>query len=255
MRCTASVHLNVAGGSVPIVLEVVLDQLDGLYAPFLLTRHSFPPPAVEKTCTHQLWKYSSSRRALHMCHTFEAAPLQPNQHGGGRYQLMDGPVVLWTEGEKLHLQTSTRHLTLNLRTYSQFPPTAPLAVTAFWAFGHPRDDDMALVFVQTEGCSPGGPGAEREWLCLEAKVNGLCAEPVPANKFVPRDYGSIATCIAVHRSHVVNGTAGCIVARHFFVVGTAYKQVIVLHDGQPLHIIPVLLAPTMVTASEVRGEK
>ena len=250
MKCTAPIRLNIPGDSVPLALEVVLDQLDGLYAPFLLTRRSLSHPAVEKTCTHQLWKYSTFRKALHFHDTFEAPILEL----GESCHIMDGPVVLWTEGDKLHLQTSARHLALNLRTYSQFPPTAPLAVTAFWAFGHPRDDEMALLFVQTEdiGCSPGAPVAEREWLCLEAKVNGLDAELVPASKFIPSDYGLIATCIALHRSHVANRTANCIAFRHLFVVGTSFKQVVVFEDGRPLHVIPVLMVPTMVTASEVR---
>lgn len=250
VKCTAPIRLNIARDCVPLTLEVVLDQLDGLYAPFLLTRSSVPLPAVEKACMHQLWKYSACRKALHSYDTFEAPVFQPRDH---RYQLMDGPVVLWTEADKLHIQTSARHLALNLRTYSQLPPTWSLAVTAFWAFRHPRDDEMALVLVQTEAYSCLGAAAtEQEWLCLEAKVNGLGAELVPADSFVPSDYGLVASCIALHRGHVMERTAGSIVARHIFVVGTSFKQVVVFQDGQPLYVFPVQLVPTLVTVSEVR---
>lgn len=251
VKCTAPIRLNIAGDSIPLALEVVLDQLDGLYAPFLLTRSSLSLPAFEKACTHELWKYSACRKALHSYDTFEAPVLQQRDH---RYQLMDGPVVLWTEADKLHIQTSARHLALNLRTYSLLPPMWSLTVTAFWAFGHPRDNEMTLIFVQTEACSClGAPATEREWLCLEAKVNGLGAELVPANRFIPSDYGLVASCIAVHRGHVMERTAGGVVARHLFVVGTSFKQVVVFQKGQPLYVVPtgIQLVPTLVTVSEV----
>ena len=115
------------------------------------------------------------------------------------------------------------------------------------------------------------------WLCLSISVGGgggtespskIKVRSLPCDKLVPADYGFIATTILMQKvyspeftpsssssssssSSVGLGGFGDLVSKQFFVVGTSYRQTVILRDGYPLHCIAMDFAPLHMCVWEV----
>ena len=168
--------------------------------------------------------------------------------------LISGPTVVRGEVERVcvALPESGREGFIQREIpLSGFTSGAGHSVERVWAFG--CLDDSLLLLIRFS--SPAHQGAESttQWCCLSVRAEGgeLEVTSLPSPCHVPRDYGVIATCVSVCHLWRV-GREGEVWSELHFVVGTTYRQVVVLRGGIPLHCIAMETTPTELHILQVR---
>lgn len=243
---------------------MVSDQKSGVQIPFLLTR-SF---TALDPCAHKLLVYDHKALQLSDCGYFETLDLQHSQEN--QYSILGGPLVVWSKDlhAVMHLACRSENsdfMTLHTFNIEMFTGSPSSVIENYWAFDWSEDESTSgnkvLLFCRIEHTAPnGGQGSTEtvavpsntDWLCLLIMIvnSDLQVEHLQSGILIPEEYGSIATCVTLHRAYAAN-SLGEIVLQNQFLVGTSYQQVVVFEDGSPLHCIALDYIPKKISHLEV----
>ena len=228
-----------------VSLRTVLDHSRGVAAPFLVSRL---PPA---------WGGGLAVS----CHTPDIGQANCGTVGGCSgaeidLTLLNGPTVVWGEAERVCValpdigsdKPSFFKRDIHLRNHIG---TRSHTVERVWSFDW--RDETILLLIRCLGPAHKGTELVRKWCCMSVKrdeLHVLEVTMVPAYSHLPEEYGCLATCVSVcHHWRV--GPEG-VWPEPCFVVGTTYRQVVVLQGGIPLHCITMETAPTEIHGFQVK---
>ena len=254
--------------------EVVVDERSGTRNLFLLLSQPQRPlvsASNQKTTVYRLLMYSPSRRKL-IHYGEEALTTISAEDTGGKMSILNGPIVVWTEGCQLQVMypdSDHSHRILQ-QTYNLGNLISDhfrlVNVMDLWPFlwtdetVNSFDSDCSSLFivflklkVATEVTSSDGQSIT-EWVCLQVKLSslqGLVVKLLRESTLIPRDYGCISTCIALHKSYCAGMSSGDIGSKRQFLVGTEYRQVVVLHEGKVLQCVALKFMPCEINLLNV----
>lgn len=247
--------------------RVVLDEKYGTKNLFLF---SIQRPTASKsgteTTVYSLVTYSSAseRQTLHCMHTTESKRLPSEELG--RVSILDGPIVVWSEGKQLQVLYPVDHSHRMLRqTYDIENLISDgyrlTKVDDVWPFLLSEERDIfdvncssLLVFLKLKIMSDPGDQSITEWVCLQIKLcpQGLVVKLLRESELIPRDYGRISTCVAVHTGYSASLTTGDIVTKCQYLVGTEHSLVVVLHRGAMVQSVSLKYVPCQIALLDVR---
>lgn len=179
------------------------------------------------------------------------------------FYLLNGPSVVWAEGEAVCLGLrgevpSKPHSFIQheimVNQFISHTAKCEHVVEKLWCFD--CHDDAVMLFIRLKPQRMSLHMKESvDWLCLSLSMSSSGDEIevsiVPSHSCIPRDYGYIATSIAVYYRWCV-GRDGDVHPRQELLVGTRYRQVVLLRGGIPLHCVTVETIPSDLAVLEVR---
>ena len=254
--------------------DVVVDERSGTRSLFLMfTQPQKSPTSAsgQETTIYRLLTYSSPRRKL--LHYGEEVPAAVSAKDATRVWILDGPTVVWTEGCQLQVMypdSDHSHKTLR-QTYNLENLISDhfrlVKVVDLWPFLWTDESvnsfdvncsSLLIVFLKLKVAaeaitSSDGPSVV-EWVCLQVRlgsVQGLTVKLLQESLFIPRDYGCISTCVALHKGYCAGLSSGDIGSKHQFLVGTEYQQVVLLHEGKPLQCVALKYVPCEINSLDV----
>ena len=270
-------------GAVPRDIKsygVAFDNIHGVCSPFLLMTYG-----QSRSCNLLIFDHADGQ--LKTYGRFESSHSGRGGEGWGFTSsrdvlIMDGPTVVWSENGYIHLaccNPSHQSLPLtmvkgtvqlkaerNARDLLE-ASDGGMKIDRLWAFdgwadGSSEESDITLLLflsVTWQGnmeSVEGKVGETSQWLSL-LLTWAVSADSTPQVKYldpdslIPSDYGCIATCIALHSSHVVNSATGGICPQSRFLVGTTYQQTVIFESGYLLYCVPLNGVPGKVVSMEV----
>lgn len=248
--------------------EVVVDERSGTRSLFLMLSQPQRPlvsASRQETTVCRLLMYSPSRKNL-LHYGEEALAAISAEDMVGKVSILDGPIVVWTEGcqlQVMHPDSSHSHKILR-QTYNLENLISDhfrlVKVMDLWSFLWTVDtvnsfdidcSSLFIVFlklkVAAEATSSDGQSTcTTEWVCLQVKLSslqGLAVKLLRESTFIPCDYGCISTCVALHKSYCAGISSGDIGSKRQFLVGTEYHQVVLLHEGKLLQCVALKFMP------------
>lgn len=261
--------------------EVVLDENSGTKKLFLVLSHPQSSPmsaALPEPMVFRLLEYSHSRRKL--LNYGEPLPITAAAVDLSKVAILDGPVVVWSEGHQLKVvyAASNRPNTIPLQQAyilesliaDQFHLEQVMDVWPFlWedetTFANPFDIyciSKFVVFLKLKVASTADASLDGqftvEWVCLLFKLSsveeGLAVSLLRESEFVPREYGCISSCVTLYKSYAASSSSGDVSSRNQFLVGTEYCQVVLLQKGVPLQFVELKYVPYQISLIDVSLE-
>ena len=254
--------------------EVVVDERSGTRNLFLLLSQPQRPlvsTSGKETTVYRLLIYSLARRKL-LNYGEETLAISAEDLRVDKISILDGPIVVWIEGSQLQIMHtgSDRSLSILRQTYNLENLISDhfclVKVMDLWPFVWTNetinsfDIDYTSLFVvfmklkvAAEAASPDGQSTT-EWVCLQVNLSslkGLTVKLLRESDFIPRDYGSISTCVALHKSYSAGLSSGDIASKRHFLVGTQYRQVVLLYEGKPLQCVALKYVPYQISLINV----
>ena len=269
-----SVKLVECGGDDIQACGVALDAKRGLKSIFLV---SFRGPSLKSaTALYSILTYSPSTRkvARYGESLVNSQPFTGSTPPDvGSLTILDGPVVVWSEGKQLLTMYAVNHThkKLQRQTYNIEKLVSSgyhlLKVTSVCPFSWAEERDpihgewspILIVFVKLsvakdDDTFSDGDSIITEWVCLKVKHRreSLSVKLLKEAEFIPRDYGRISTCVTLHKSYGVDLSSGDITSKYQFLVGTEYCQVVLLHCGVVLRCVALKYVPIQIALLNVR---
>ena len=268
-----------AAGSIQ-ACEVVLDERTGTRNLFLVLSQPQGPlvstSGWRTTTVYRLLTYSPSRRKLLHYGEEEAlglAAISAEDPPVSKISILDGPIVVWTEGCQLQVMHSdSDHSNKILRqTYNLENLISDhfrlVKVIDLWPFSWTDEtlnsvsiecSSLFIAFLKLKVAAEATSSNDHSitvWVCLQVKLSrspqGLSVKLLRESTLIPRDYGCISTCVALHRSYCAGLSSGDIGSKNRFLVGTEYRQVVLLHEGRPLQCVPLKFTPCEISLLSV----
>ena len=267
--------------------EVAVDERSGVRNLFLMSsqpQRQLASASGQKAIVYSLLMYSQSRRkllnygqSLRGSGNHESA-IVAAEDVGGKVSILDGPIVVWTEGSQLqvmHSNSDHSHKMMqqeyNLENLIS-DHFCLVKVMDMWPFLSTNEtinsfdvdcSSLFIVFlklkVAAEATPPACGQSTVEWVCLQIKLRrslqGLAIKLLQESELIPRDYGCISTCVTLHKSYSAGLSSGDIDCKYQFLVGTEYSQVVLLHKGVPLQCIALKYVPHQISLINVRQIK
>ena len=256
------------------VVKVVLNSRLGYHVPFILASCYTTSASQLRTKFYHILMYdivSDNDDLLPSYGYFDVPkPNTPTESNG--FALVSGPVVFWSEdcGPMLHVVHGVNdvgkmsHDIIDVQKYVK--EYTVKCIDKLWVFDWEdgaREDqcDMFILFMrlildgQEESRAESDSGLFK-WICLSIKAKyacccGFAVQFLPASSFIPCEYGYIATCVTLYESFSADFSAGDIVVKNQFIVGTSYNQVVVFEEGVLLCCITTRSIPQSVVAIQV----
>lgn len=250
--------------------EVVMDERNGTKSLFLaLCQPQRPLVSTngKETTVYRLLMYSPARRKLLNYGEETLAVSAEEGPRVGKISILDGPIVVWIEGSQLQIMHTSSDCSQKMlrRTYNLENLISDhfclVKVMDLWPFLwmdetiNSFDIDCMSLFivflklnVAIEAASPDSQSTT-EWVCLQIKLSfleGLAVKLLQESDFIPRDYGSISMCVALHKSYSAGLSSGDIASKRQFLVGTEYHQVVLLDEGKPLQCVALKYVPYQI---------
>ena len=255
-----------AGGDHVQACEVVMDAKCGTKRLFI---SSLPRRSNGQAASCKLLVYSRSERRV-----VEYGRCQPQNQTTPEdvktVSILDGPVVVWTEGKRLQIMYApadhSHNKKMMLRTYNLEDLISDgyqlRSVDNVWPFLWPKERDMydvgcssvIVAFLKLKVTAAIDNQCMDEWVCLQLKLHPqrLIVKLLQEAEFVPRDYGCIASCLAIHKSYSVCLSTGDIAPTCKFLVGTKYHQVVLLQGGVVMRCVALNYVPNQISPLDVR---
>lgn len=256
--------------------KVVLNTKCGTRSLFLSSTHRKMSMTGDGVATSYnvlgLLMYSPSERKL-LDYGGYKSQLTSEAEAIGAVSILDGPIVVWSEGWQLQVMYAVDHShRIQQHTYDIRNLISDhyclVKVNSVWPFLWADDEtgivgvdssSVYIIFVklevttEEEGASISGRSIT-EWVCLQVKLHslGLAVKLLRESELIPRDYGCVSTCVAMHKNYSVGLASGDIASRNQFLVGTEYCQVVLLHQGATLQCISLKYIPRQILLMDVR---
>ncbi len=275
------ITIDKAGSGSIRACEVVVDERTGTRNLFLVLSQpqgSLVSASRQGTTVYRMLTYSPTRRKLlHYGEEVFPAISTEDSRGVSRLSILDGPIVVWTEGYQLqvmHPDSDHSHKILR-QTYNLDNLVSAhfrlVKVVDLWPF--PWTDEtvnsftidccsLFIVFLKLKVAAKATSSNDQsitEWVCLQVKLSrslqGLAVKLLQESLLIPRDYGCISTCVALHRSYCAGLSSGDIGSKRQFLVGTEYRQVVLLHEGRPLQCVALKFLPCEINLLDVGFEQ
>ena len=275
-----SLEIIAAAGHCIQACEVVLDERTGTRNFFLVLSQPqgllVPASGLGTTTVYRLLTYSPSRRKLLHYGEEEAlglAVISAEDLQVSKVSILDGPIVVWTEGCQLQVMHSdSDHSDKILRqTYNLENLISDhfrlVKVIDLWPFPWMDEtvnsfiigyNSLFIIFLKLKVVAEATFSNDQsitEWVCLQVKLSrspqGLAIKLLRESTLIPRDYGCISTCVALHRSYCFGLSSGDIGSKRQFLVGTEYRQVVLLCEGRPLQCVPLKFTPCEINLLSV----
>ena len=185
---------------------------------------------------------------------------------GCSVSILDGPIVVWAEGRQLHfIYTVENSHEMLRRMYDLVTFLLPgyrfVEVCDMWPFLWAEEKDtfsgecssLVVVFLKFKVTSD-STSTITEWVCLQVMLHsqGFDVKLHGEADLIPRDYGRLSTCVALHKSFGADLLSGDIACKRQFLVGTEYCQVVLLHCGTVLRCITLSCIPVAIAVLDVR---
>ena len=256
--------------------EVVVDERSGTRNLFLMLSQSQQPsgPLVsaageQETTVYRLLMYSTSRRKLlHYGEVLAGISAEVS-----KLSILNGPTVVWTDGcqlQVIHPDSEHSHK-MQRQTYNLENLISDhfrlVKVMELWPFLWTDEttensydlnySSQFIVFLKLKVASEVASSIGQsitEFVCLQVKLSclqGLAIKLLRESTLIPRDYGCISTCIALHKSYYAGLSSGDIGSKRQFLVGTEYRQVVLLDEGKPLQCIALKYVPDQISILNV----
>ena len=245
--------------------KCIVDAQRGCRVPHLLVTHAPYSAQQQDSILHELLVYESSDGSFKECGLkFESPKSAIPDDMDNVYHLMDGPVVIWTEGTNIHIVCGPKYSQTFIDLQTIATDLELNKVERMWCYCAEEDIPpqsffllIKLLLKKTKYMQEFGA---KEWMCLKVEVQGnlpldlipFGAEAVQIPDLIPSHYGCIATCIASHRHFCIDGTSGAMLEKTVFIVGTELQQVVIIEEGALRHAIPIHFTPRHVVAMQVR---
>ena len=253
--------------------KVAVDEKSGTKNLFLLAipRRTASSSGMTASSLFSLMMYSrtSERRMMYHCeHTAKSNPLHVTPEEVGRISILDGPVVVFSEGKQLHMLSTVNHsLKLLQQTYDIENLISDgyqlTKVDDVWPFCCQEERDTfdvnctsLIIFLKLKVTSDLGGLPIMEWVCLQVLIRPqrLAVKLLQESKYIPYDYGHISTCVAMHNSYSASLTSGDIVSKCQFLVGTEYHQAVLFHRGTLMQCVALMFIPQNLILLDVRAQ-
>ena len=184
--------------------------------------------------------------------------------------LLDGPIVVWTEGKLLQVAYTpvhTQEMAMQAHNLEGLLSDGYKlkSVDNAWSFLWPQEinsssvenSSVIVAFLKLKviaEASATDSESVTEWVCLQVKLHpqSLRVKLLQVSEYVPHDYGCIATCVAVHKSYGVQLSTGDVAASCKFLVGTEYHHVVVLQHGVVMQCVALKYVPRQIAVLDVR---
>ena len=238
----------------PVVCKSVFDKSQGIYTLFIITHTPedrsnmdifslIPPQTNNDTLIH---------RGIINTDNIDTA-LE-----SGIY-ILNGPTIIWACGNSLIIarQNSTTTFTKQKILMNKFinDSCGAYTIERVWCFD--STDDIILLFMRCINTPMVEDGASvNEWICLSlsSREGGgdIAVQLLPSQCYIPSCYGYIATCIEVCYNWSMGREDGSICMNVDLMVGTGYKQLVLLRAGIPVHCVAMESIPRNIAVLQVR---
>ena len=222
-----------------VALQTALDKSRGIVVPFLVSRGA----SSDVLEVHSLSPSPSDTLVSHGTLNTDSGGLENN------LTVLDGPTLVWGQEEKVcvalpDVDTGVGDFTKRDIVLGGFIGRSGLTVERLWAF-HCHDDSL-LLLVRCSNSSDCVAEPVTQWCCLSVDVVGkrgeLDVRLVPPHHCVPADYGCVAVCVAVCQFWGVGGEGG-MWSETCVLIGTSYRQLVLLRGGIPVHCVAMEATP------------
>ena len=244
-QSTASPSLSLKGP--PVALETALDRSRGVTAPFLVSRGP-------RDSSLEIRSLSPGPTAALVGHV----TLEGGADRARGLSVVAGPAVVWGVRDKVCVAlfeedgSGTTVFTRREILLNKFISCPAPSLEGVWFSESP--DGLLLLFVRYSSPTHQGAEPEAECCCLSVEIERggrLNVRQLPSRQLLPREYGSLAVCVAVGY-HWRVGPDGEVWSDPCVVVATSYRQVVVLRGGIPVHCISVKIEPIDLNILQVR---
>ncbi|CAI8027445.1 hypothetical protein GBAR_LOCUS15702 [Geodia barretti] len=237
-----------------VALHTTLDNSRGITVPFLVSRRA----SSDVLEVHSLCPSPSDTLVSHGTLNTDSGGLEKN------LTVLDGPTLVWGQQEKVcvalpDVDTGVRGFTKRDIVLGGFIGRSGLTVERLWAFH--CHHDLLLLLVRCSSSSDCEAEPVTQWCCLSVDVAGrggkrgeLDVRLVPSHRCVPADYGCVAVCVAVCQFWGVGGEGG-MWSETRVLIGTSYRQLVVLRGGIPVHCVAMEATPMHLQVLLVSGDE
>lgn len=243
----------------------VLDCCTGWASPHLLVTHT----PHEDCTTHELLVCGPSSGEFEAC-GLQFDVKEDDLPTEDLYHLLDGPTVVWKRETRVHIVHGANLEQVSVDVQKSATNLKVEKVREMWCVrseggdggDHSSSSILLLLQLQVEETNSYNyrEFGAREWVCLQVQLRensllgGYAETEVPVVRVqgvIPPDYGCIATCVAVHRWFHVDERGGALVERVVYLVGTEYRQVVLVEGGMVRQVIPLQDLPLSVVPVKV----
>ena len=252
-----------------VACNAVLDSCTGLQRLFCVVS------AGQSSCgdanPYEVKVYDELTNCLSTMLSFRTA--EHLESSGCNVCLINGPTLLWAEGSTIHVVANGGTVSkkvlrnsINVLTLLGSSSCKEWVVDRLWAFDLDATefDSGILVFLRLV-CSKHHVRAASssrlanvncgvfEWMNLLLRFEGkeLSVEKLGNRKFLPADYGQIATTVSLSTDAYFDPLSCSLLTKCYFLVGTTYKQVVVFLHGRLLSCVPMEDVPKRIVALQV----